>query len=719
MIPDPSAEQAAFLEAVATDHVLGEAVAGSGKTTTVLLIAKHFPQKRILQVTYNAQLKSEVRAKAISAGLHNLEIHTFHSLALAYYPVRGYDDAMLRGAIASAGSRRNIPRFEIVVLDEAQDVVPLYYRFFAKFMGDLGGSPRMVVLGDRYQGIYGFKGADTRFLTLAPDLWKWPVFCPLTLSTSYRVTNPIAAFVNRCMLGYERIRAVRDGPPVQYVVCNPFAVHKWVARKLVGMIAEGACGPADIFILANSLKNPGAPVRKLENCLVEAGIPCYFPTSDDRIADEDVMEGKVVFSTFHQAKGRERAVVVVYGFDSSYEKFNGSGSGAAAGATGGLTCPETLYVAATRAKDQLILLQSHVGGTGPLSFLQNLHPSPALSVIQLGSGGVEKPVDAGKLEAFGFVTQSGQTGPVHTDTVTNLTRFLNESALNALNAICGEVWDEEVGEQYSVAIAGKVATAAGCEDVSDINGLVIPAMYEARHCSPEHFTSTIEIDVRRRYDTYVANESHGFLRRACEKLPDPVRTVSEFLRMGVIYHSVVEQVFHRVQQIDRYDWLTEEDVTACFRVLREHLREDTIFEESVEVTEMCGGEFGKVTLAGRLDAVNDDCIWEIKCVESLTVEHYVQVMLYAWIWSHGFEEEYGPRDFRIVNIRTGQILRLRRESHLVEEAVRVVFGNKWSVRPVMSDAEFLKECRSAAGVTGVTGAAGAAGRVRNACCIED
>jgi hypothetical protein len=281
---------------------------------------------------------------------------------------------------------------------------------------------------------------------------------------------------------------------------------------------------------------------------------------------------------------------------------------------------------------------------------------------------------------------------VHTDSVTNLTRFLNESALNALNAICGEVWEEEVSEQYSVAIAGKVATATGYEDVSDINGLVIPAMYEARHCSPDHHTSTIEIDVRRRYDTYVVNGTHAFLRGACERLPDPVRTVEEFLRMGVIYNSVVEQVFHRVQQIDRYDWLSEADVTACFRVLRAHLCEDTIFEESVEVTEMCG-EFGRVTVSGRLDAVNDDCIWEIKCVEGLTVEHFTQVMLYSWIWTRGFEEEYGSRDFRIVNLRTGQVLRLRRESHLVEEAVRIVFANKWSRRAVLSDAEFLEECR--------------------------
>jgi hypothetical protein len=428
----------------------------------------------------------------------------------------------------------------------------------------------------------------------------------------------------------------------------------------------------------------------LENCLVEAGIPCYFPTSDDRVADDDVLEGKVVFSTFHQAKGRERKVVVIYGFDATYEKFTETAAQAPTQTPGTpiatKTCPETLYVAATRAKEQLILLQG--ASVGPLSFLQNLHTSPFLRMISLESGGKEKEVQ-GDIRAF--FAPVGDC-PLHVDTVTNLTRFLGESALYSLNAIVGEIFIEEQPESYTVAIPGKVASGIGWEDVSDINGIVIPAIYEARHCSPEHHTSTIEIDVRRRYDIFVANNSHAFLRRACDKLPDPVRTVEEFLRMGVIYSSVMEQIFNRIQQIDRYDWLSEGAIEQCFRALKPHLNAETIFEQEVEVHRHCG-EFGKVHLVGRLDAVNDDCIWEIKCVDTLSVEHYIQVILYAWIWRE-YVEEFGTRAFRIVNIRTGQQLRLVTESHLLDEAVQIVFANKWAKKPTLTDAEFLTVCRS-------------------------
>ena len=49
--------------------------------------------------TYGFVMYQEARAKASAAGLNNLEIHTFHSLAIAYYGGRGYDDNMIKGVL--------------------------------------------------------------------------------------------------------------------------------------------------------------------------------------------------------------------------------------------------------------------------------------------------------------------------------------------------------------------------------------------------------------------------------------------------------------------------------------------------------------------------------------------------------------------------------------------------------------------------------------------
>jgi hypothetical protein len=76
--PPPSPEQLAIAASVGGGFsVVVDAVAGSGKTTTVLHIAAASPGKRILLLTYNARLKTETRRRA--AGLKNLEVHSYHS----------------------------------------------------------------------------------------------------------------------------------------------------------------------------------------------------------------------------------------------------------------------------------------------------------------------------------------------------------------------------------------------------------------------------------------------------------------------------------------------------------------------------------------------------------------------------------------------------------------------------------------------------------------
>lgn len=63
----------------------------------------------------------------------------------------------------------------------------------------------------------------------------------------------------------------------------------------------------------------------------------HVPISEDEALDEDIIRGKLVFSTFDQAKGLERKAVVVFNFDDSYfNYFNRSANKN--------VCPNILYV---------------------------------------------------------------------------------------------------------------------------------------------------------------------------------------------------------------------------------------------------------------------------------------------------------------------------------------------------------------------------------------
>ncbi|MBI9064956.1 MAG: ATP-dependent helicase, partial [Marinilabiliaceae bacterium] len=57
------------------------AVAGSGKTTTIIEYAKHRPSKPILYLAFNKSVKAEAEQKLTQQGIRNVTVETAHSLA--------------------------------------------------------------------------------------------------------------------------------------------------------------------------------------------------------------------------------------------------------------------------------------------------------------------------------------------------------------------------------------------------------------------------------------------------------------------------------------------------------------------------------------------------------------------------------------------------------------------------------------------------------------
>lgn len=677
----PSSEQSAIVDYIRAGHnVLGDCVAGSGKTTSVLLVAAALRSKRILKVTYNKALKFEVRQKATALDLTNLEIHTYNSLCVKYYDREGYNNETLRRAIErGAAPLTTIPEFDIIVLDETQDMNIIFYDLIRKFIKDCvrgraTQQPQLLILGDKYQSIYGFIGADARFLTLGHELWNRP-FVPATLSTSYRVTHEIAAFVNDVMIGYERIKATRSGPPVEYIFCDPYKSSRKLSERILHAISRGEITAGDIFILGPSIKGSKTPLRLLENKLVNAGLPCYYPVSDEAQLDEEIIDGKVVFSTYHQSKGRERKLVIVYNFDASYFRLYNQSANPS-------VCPEPLYVATTRARENLILL--HNSREPPLPFIQppsEFGSKPYVSVVRFHESTVSDKLSSPKATADGERR--------HNASPTMLTAYLKESNITLLSAIIDQITHTETAAEYKVEIPSKIMFEEGnWEDVSDINGIAIPAIYEARI----HGTSTIERIVRQKYEEL--RDEDTFLREAYLRIGTDVRTPSAFVRLTIMYISFVERIYNKISQITHQNWLTSKMIMQCLEVLEKYISKDATFEEEIEYKTDEFPEFGNILVRGRIDAFDKVTSYEIKCVDALTLEHKLQLLVYAWIWKQAYEHKYGSRTFKLLNVRTGEVCVLNAASPLVKEAMYILFQNKYAKTDPISDRLFIEKCLS-------------------------
>jgi len=681
VLDKPSEEQQAILTHVSNGlNVVGDCVAGSGKTTSVLLLAQAFPDIKILQITYNSQLKFEVRKKAKMLNIKNIEIHTYHSLCVRYYNRNGHTDDGIRSVLeCNQPPITYIPYIDLLILDEAQDMSLLFYGLVKKFKKDNPRHiPQMVVLGDKYQCVYRFQDADPRFLTHCNDIWGRE-FIPISLNTSYRVTKEIAAFVNDVMLGQKRILAVKRGYKVIYIKCDIFNIQKELANFIQNQLQQPGVVPGDIFVLAGSLKGAEVPVRHLENELVSKRIPCYYPVSDDQILDEEIIEGKVVFSTFGQSKGRERKIVLIYGFDDSYSKFYGREDDPN-------VCPERLYVGVTRAKTQLILL--HHYKNGPLPFLKKHVESDSLPYVSYQElTRINKEREKERLTEA--EKEREKVKEKHKTSPTELVKFLKESNIRLLNVIVHALFTEEEPPKYTVKIPSKIEFAAGNhEDVSDINGIAIPAMYETLHRGK----SQVEYYVRQEYANICTKNEHLFLREAYHLIGDKIETNEDFVRLTIMYISLKERIYNKIQQITRHNWITDALVEECFVTLRKHVKPtDTRYERPIEYECPLFPEFGTIVFSGFLDTSDAETILELKCTDSLSLEHMLQLVMYAWMWEK-VHSDLGPRTFKLVNVRTGQVMLLHPNTQRMEEAVRILLRNKYEKPKEVSDSEFVRVC---------------------------
>ncbi|XP_075264325.1 uncharacterized protein LOC142356265 [Convolutriloba macropyga] len=527
-----------------------------------------------------------------------------------------------------------------------------------------------------------------------------------------------------------RIKAWKDpGEPVVYMRGSAFKSAKELARRLTNRIRRGDLEPSSIFVLAQSVRpGPGEtppPIIILENKLVEAGIPCFSPDSDEESLDDTTIEGKVVFSSIHQSKGLERPVVVCFGFDLGWYEFYGKESDTT-------TCPNVWYVALTRATKQLMLVAEHSPGQH-IPFLR----VERLRELAKGSGAHRPPVvEIVESERFAADTSTAaETMKLDRKfsraTVTELTRYMSdgqiEKAFTCLNP-------KRLAEaSMSIKVPDTVPGVGDLvEYVADINGVALIAMYE--QMSDSSGDASI-IDTLRQTDwasTAAAKDLYEQAQKLIKRALKPPCDPATFLQLASIYqslgsgfvarpfqilsailsphapftsrHSSSALAMHRSRalhaavrlpaQVKSWDYLPKGSVKACMKLLDHHLRGKNVkYEEDLLHT--YNDKKFQVEIRGRADALTDDHLWEFKCVGSLRKVHLLQTALYGWLWSWCEEGKKARRrpSFRLLNILTGELWAIDEEFG-VDTAVAEIIWAKYSPKPSISDEAFLDRCRS-------------------------
>lgn len=608
-----SDEQLNVINNLKDNNVIVESVAGSGKTTTILYINEFYSNKKILVLTYNSRLRLETKRKIKN---NNIEVHTFHSFCVKYYHKSCINDSKMLLLIDKHIKSWSEFRYDIIILDEIQDLTPLYYRIVCKIAKDNVNNFKLCLLGDKRQNIYTFNKSDIRFMTYVDDFfdfndYKWS---KCSLNISYRITKEMSDFINNCVLktpNYIISNKIYNKKPL-YVICDVFDRSKdsVVFKKLKRYLNNGY-KPEDIFILAPSIrknKNDTSPVKILEN-LIKIYMPeisIYIPNTDIEKLDEKIIQNKLIFSTYHQVKGLERKIIIIYNFDNSYDIFYNSNNNDNNNISLRKTCPNELYVALTRSLEELVMLHHYQHDY--LQFLDKHTVSTYCNIeiynkfnTSLNKNCSEKII-------------------MRDYDILSLSRYIPGDLINhCISFINIDIKDNH--HKLIINIDEKIQTNdQEFEYVSEINLTTILINYEL--FLTNNTTNTIQNIL--------------FDYNIIKSITDNNKNdINYMVKLAIMYWSYITGFLFKKKQIKKYNWITSELLHNTIQNLSSlNLSVNAKFFTNFKINDLkiISPALNGISLSTIIDCIDNNNIYLFKCLKQFNDIYYIHMILNIFLY---------------------------------------------------------------------------------------
>ena len=689
ILPKISPEQQTAIDHLNDNNIVIDSVAGSGKTTCILHIAQRYSTSKILLLTYNANLKFETRDKANRLCIENLQVHSYHSFCVNYYHKCAIDDAHIRNMFKKTPIPVPISdiNFDMIVIDEAQDMKPLYYQLVC-CINATNSAPiaaKMCIIGDHCQEIYSYSGADNRFIKYASTLFNFNglEWFHCKLATSYRVTTETAQFINRCCLREDRIIAPKTlNVKPKYIICDTFTNPNSPSR-VFDEVKEclKIYKPGDIFILAPTLKSRKqnlTPCCGLEN-RIKTELPhvlIYVTQNDKAKLDENLVKDKLVFSTFHQTKGLERKVVIIFGFDESYFKYY-------AREHDPHVLPNVLYVGITRAQERVILL--HHYNNAYLPFLNN-SILDEYCTVETHRRHVPRVI------------------PMCTEQicqVTDLVGFLTDDQLETLMGYL-TVEITQCSPSGKINMPVTVTGPQSTEFIADIIGTTIPAVHQYKNTGDLDILTSVQAFMT---ECSFTKQIPEWVIRKITTMTINTITVPDMLLLANVLQSFPNNYIHRVHQILDYNFLTQECIDQCLMRLQAlGISHRAIFEDYIDGIYSLPTR--SLSIRGRVDCIDrgTGTIYEFKCVNMLTREHYLQLAVYMYLFEIGANlsvshQEPMAMKYILFNILTNEYAQIKvTRVDLVKFIDQLITFKYMTVKPHVMDIEFVIDMLNTYGI---------------------
>jgi superfamily I DNA/RNA helicase len=697
-----SSEQQYIVDSIVQGYnVIVEAVAGSGKTTVSFAVSNAIAHQSVLVLTYNKDLRLEMKVKMKQEKIHNAEVHTFHSFFRKYVDNRCDTDKEIYQYFQRPFSSTlpSLPHFDLIIGDELQDCTYLYYQVLVLIALSQKTVPQWMFCGDRRQGIYKYMGSDSRFLSLAPRIFsseflrsilnqkhllatlqgldrEWRV---CTLKTSYRCPKHICDFINMCSHSEDMIpsRTV-EGRKVTYLQANTSNLEDLTKICQLIMMKVREYGVENVILLSYSVAK-SRPVKDIANLLrkMYPSMFLYIPSSDsDTVFDKKVIVNKLVFSTYHSSKGLGRKVDIILDFHRRLDDTSPY-------------LPNEVYVALSRGSEELILLENRDDWKETYNFIDRQYVYSNTCHNLAEQYVLEEPKKAPEKKA----------GQEYQRAVSDLTKTF--SAPNFDGLLKNLTADVVVEAKEKVVIIPSTIvsvcdTVKYTESVSEITGTALPALYELITTGKIKLKSKLmdlesknnrlngEKGKKRLSEDEDFNVPMKMEELVVQKVDDYEKMLSYTLKIAVTYSAEMSGFRFKAEQISHYDWISQPSFLQAMNNI--HAVLGNLRDVEYEVP------FHTIKYSGCIDACSftDDTIVELKTVQKLKDEHYIQLTLYGYL----YWQKTGRIPLMILlNILTGETIQWKLESTALQHFIDQFESVRAYIQKEKTESEFLLSCQ--------------------------
>lgn len=650
--------------------------AGGAKTTTSIMCIKSMPDKNILYLTYNTRLKEEIRKKV--SNIKKCEAHSFHAWACKFYGKTIITDRELFQAIKSNKKFKTEFRFDILIVDEAQDINPIIYKFLRKVIKKCD-IKQLMLIGDPKQSIYEFNKATSDYLEKCDQYFSFK-FTHIKNNDTYRCSSNVTDFVNAFLdnssdnLIKSKNSKSKSNNKIDYIIHNAYNSYEYIIKYI------DKFGPDNIAILAPSVKiRKNQPLIRVINNIMESyndKYEFYIPKDDHEKVNRDNYKGMVPCLTYHQTKGLEFKCVIIYGLDSAYDFYYNPEQ---------IKIPNSIYVALTRSTEQLVIVAStgynsvmHKEVTSfrlinheKISHLINIRTETNNSVVKRHFGVKKNDIIYCKDKKVAKTTTE-MTKHVDGESVNILMEYLESENLS------GVLYQNNKFNDIDKSIQIKNFT----DDISSYYGITIPLTYWfLKHKVLPDIKNILGHEMEEKEGIDEIDETSDMdtklkIRSKILELYEKIKNVNDKDLNQIIF--IIFKLAICIEGYDNYsnqyyrllEWgndkillseLNFEFINECIERLNS-LKLNETATEKIYIKE-CKAKCGRclddinILLMGRVDLEDEDTIYELKVKSKLSDSDILQSGVYSYLTG---------KTCILINVQTNEAYKIKLQNKFIE-----------------------------------------------------